>query len=76
MSDNTFAAERTQSKVKESSRAAESTEIVVDKVVIGSVAAFAGIVGLWAIACIASAMYHAGGPMQLISGWFKAVSGM
>ena len=76
MSDKTFAAERTESKVHEDSRATDSTEIAVDKVVIGSVAAFAGIVGLWAIACLVSAMYHAGGPVQLITGWFKAVTGM
>ena len=51
-----------------------STEI--DKIIIGSIAAFSGLVGLWSVACLASAMFQAGGPLQLIGGWFKAVSGM
>ena len=76
MSDNTFAAERVRDKVSEKSHVSESTEVVVDKVVIYSVAAFAGLVGLWSLACLTSAMYHAGGPIQLVGGWFKAVSGM
>jgi hypothetical protein len=48
----------------------------IDNVIIGSIAAFAGVVGLWSIACLASAMFQAGGPLQLAGGWFKAVSGM
>jgi len=31
---------------------------------------------LWSGACIVSAMFQAGGPFQLVAGWFKAVSGM
>jgi hypothetical protein len=76
MNDRTLVAERNESKVQENSRADASTDLVVDKIVIRSVAAFAGLVGLWAMACLVSAMYQAGGPMQLISGWFKAVTGM
>lgn len=76
MSDNTFAAERVRTKVNDKSHASESTEVVVDKVVIYCVAAFAGLVGLWSLACLTSAMYYAGGPIQLVTGWFKAVSGM
>ena len=76
MSDTTHVAERNQGRVQESSRADASTEVVIDKVVIRSVAAFSGLVGLWALACLGSAMYQAGGPIQLIGGWFKAVTGM
>jgi hypothetical protein len=60
--------------VQDRSQATVSTEI--DKVVIGSVIAFTAIVGLWVVACLGSAMYQAGGPLQLIGSWFKAVSGM
>ena len=76
MSDTAHVAERNQGRVQENSRADASTEVVIDKVVIRSVAAFSGLVGLWALACLGSAMYQAGGPIQLVSGWFRAVTGM
>ena len=76
MSDRTQTAERNQSRVQENSRADASTEVVVDKLVIRSVAAFSGLVGLWALACLGSAMFQAGGPIQLVRGWFRAVTGM
>jgi hypothetical protein len=76
MSDRTQVAERNQGRVHENSRVDVSTEVVIDKVVIRSVAAFSGLIGLWALACLGSAMYQAGGPIQLIRGWFAAVTGM
>jgi hypothetical protein len=76
MSDRTQVAERNQGRVLENSRVDASTEVVIDKVVIRSVAAFSGLIGLWALACLGSAMYQAGGPIQLIRGWFAAVTGM
>lgn len=76
MSDRTLVAERNKSMVQENNRVDDSTEVVVDKIVIRSVAAFAGLVGLWAFACLGSAMYQAGGPIQLVQGWFRAVTGM
>ena len=74
MSDTVLTKQKSKTKVQESSTTAVSTEI--DKVIIGSIAAFAGVVGLWSIACLASAMFQAGGPLQLAGGWLKAVSGM
>lgn len=76
MSDRTHVAERSQSRVQEDSRTDAATEVVIDKLVIRSVAAFAGLVGLWAVACLGSAMFQAGGPIQLVRGWFRAVTGM
>ena len=76
MSDRALVAERNKSMVNENSLVDDSTGVVVDKIIIRSVAAFAGLVGLWAFACLGSAMYHAGGPIQLFQGWFKAVTGM
>ena len=75
MSDRILAAERNQSKVQENSRTDASVGAEVDKVVIRSVLAFAGLVGLWAFACLGSAMYQAGGPIQLVRSWFGAVTG-
>jgi len=48
----------------------------VDKVIVVSIAAFAGLVGIWSVACMVGAMVQSGGPFELIKGWFRAVSGM
>jgi hypothetical protein len=74
MSDRTITKVRDQVEVQDKSQTTVSAE--VDKVIIGSVAAFAGVVGLWSIACILSAMFQAGGPLELVKGWFSALSGM
>jgi len=74
MSDTAFAKSRSQVKVQDKSKTTVSAE--VDKVIIGSIAAFTGIVGLWSVACLASAMFQAGGPLQLVAGYFRALAGM
>ncbi len=74
MQETVLSKEQSKSTVQENSTTTVSNE--VDKVIIGSIAAFAGLVGLWSLACLASAMFQAGGPLQLVGGWFKAVSGM
>lgn len=74
MQDRVLSKQQTKTTVQENSKTTVSKE--VDKVIIGSIAAFAGLVGLWSLACLASAMFQAGGPLQLVGGWFKAVSGM
>ncbi len=55
-------------------KASISTEI--DKVILGSVAAFVGVVALWSVAALTSAMFQAGGPLQLAGSYFKALAGM
>ena len=74
MQETVLSKQQTKSTVQQDTKTTVSTEI--DKVVIGSIAAFAGVVGLWSVACLVSAMFQAGGPLQLVGGWFKAVSGM
>lgn len=74
MSDTAITKVRDQVEVQDRSKTTVSAE--VDKVIIGSVAAFTGVVGLWSIACLMSAMFQAGGPLGLIKGWFSALSGM
>lgn len=74
MDDKVLSKQQTKTTVLDNSKTTVSNE--VDKVIIGSIAAFAGLVGLWSLACLASAMFQAGGPLQLVGGWFKAVSGM
>ena len=74
MNQTTLTKVQDQINVQDKSGTTVSTEI--DKVVIGSIAAFAGLIGLWSIACLGSAMFQAGGPIALFKGWFSAVSGM
>ncbi|MBU1140401.1 MAG: hypothetical protein KKD01_13665 [Proteobacteria bacterium] len=74
MSETILSKERSQAGIQENSTATVSTEI--DKLIIGTIAAFTGIVGLWSVACLMSAMFQAGGPLQLVAGYFKALAGM
>ena len=74
MQENVLSKQKSKSIVQQDTKTSVSTEI--DKVVIGSIAAFAGLVGLWSVACLMSAMFQAGGPLQLVGSWFKAVSGL
>ena len=72
--DSVLSKQKSRTTVQENTNTSVSTE--VDKVIIVTIAAFAGLIGVWSLACIVSAMYQAGGPFQLIGGWFKAISGM
>ena len=74
MSETVLSKERNKVIAQTDTKTSVSTE--VDKVIIVSIAAFAGLVGLWSVACLVSAMIQAGGPLQLAAGWFRAVSGM
>jgi hypothetical protein len=74
MQDTALSKQSSKTGVRENTQTTVSSE--VDKVIIGSIAAFAGLVGLWSIACLGSAMFQAGGPLQLLKGWFSAISGM
>ncbi len=47
----------------------------IDKLIIGAVVAFTGIIALWSVVCLFSAMFQAGGPLQLAGGYFKALMG-
>ena len=74
MSESTLTKQQSQVGVHDATKSSVSAEI--DKIIIGSIAAFAGVIGLWSIACLASAMFQAGGPLQLVGAYFKALAGM
>ena len=74
MSETGRTKQQSRSRIQENTQTTVSAEI--DKVIIGSIAAFAGVVGLWSVACFLSAMFQAGGPLQLAGGYFKALAGM
>ena len=74
MSDTILSKQKSQVGTLDRTKTSVSAEI--DKVIIGSIAAFTGVVGLWSVACLMSAMFQAGGPLGLVSGYFKALAGM
>jgi hypothetical protein len=47
----------------------------VSKVAIYVVGAFAAAVGIWSLACIVGGIVSSGGVSELLSSWFKAVTG-
>lgn len=47
----------------------------VSKVSIAVVGVFASLVGLWSLACIVGGIVSSGGVGELVSSWFKAVTG-
>ncbi len=71
----------TASKLQEKTREqqAASTEAGIDSISRGSIITMgvaSAVIGLWALACLVSAMVGSGGPIALIKGWFSAISGM
>ncbi len=73
MKDTVLVKEQSGSTVNVDSKTSVSTEI--DKVIIGCYIVLAGVVGLWVAACLVSAMIQAGGPIQLLIGYFQALAG-
>ena len=65
--------------IKSQSKSQESSKVAVDSVSRGSIVTMgvaSALVGLWAVACLVSAMIGSGGPIALIKSWFSAVSGI
>lgn len=66
------------SMIKSQTRTGASSKSAIDSVSRGSIITMgvaSGLVGLWAAACLVSAMIGAGGPISLITSWFGAVGG-
>lgn len=53
-----------------------STDTKIYTVTLSVVGLFASAVGVWAVACLIGGMVAGGGPLGLITGWFKAVNGL
>jgi len=65
--------------IKSQSQTKETAKVAVDSVSRGSIITMgvaSALVGLWAVACLVSAMVGSGSPIELIKSWFSAVSGM
>ena len=74
MSEKLMDKQQGKVRVQDDSQTTVSAE--VDKVIVGTLMAFAGVIGLWSVACLMSAMFQAGGPFGLVAGYFKALAGM
>lgn len=64
--------------IKSQTRTERTTKTASDSVSRGSIMTMgvaSALVGLWAVACLASAMLGSGSPIELIKEWFSAVSG-
>lgn len=64
---------------KSQSKSSENSKVAVDSVSRGSIitmGAASALVGLWAAACLVSAMLGTGSPIELIRSWFSAISGI
>ena len=64
--------------IKSQSKTTETSKSAVDSVSRSSIVTMgiaSGLVGLWAVACLVSAMVDSG-PVELIKGWFSAVMGV
>ena len=65
-------------KIKTTTIAKESSNVAVDsvsRITITTMGVVSGLVGIWAVACIVSAMVSAG-PVGLFTGFISAVTGM
>lgn len=53
-----------------------TTDTKIYSVTLAVVGLFASAVGIWAFACLVGGMIAGGGPLGLVTGWFKAVNGL
>ncbi len=64
----------TNTRIKTSADTQVSTQDVLSKSAVYATGGAAAIIGLWAAACFVGALISSG-PVELFTGWFKAVSG-
>lgn len=57
------------------SNIADDTTSEVSKVAVSAIGISAGLIGVWAVACIIAGVSSSGGPIDLFSNLFKAITG-
>jgi hypothetical protein len=60
---------------KAATRTGSNATNEISRVATTAISVTAGIIGIWAVACIISGISNSGGPIALISDLFKAISG-
>jgi hypothetical protein len=64
-----------ETKILQKVEAKSSTGNEVSKVAVTAVSLTAGIIGIWAVACMVAGTLNSGGPVALISNLIKAILG-
>ena len=57
------------------SGAAKSSTSEISKVAVSAIGISAGLIGIWAVACVIAGISSSGGPIELVSDLIKAISG-
>ena len=47
----------------------------ISRVAVSAIGISAGLIGIWAVACVVAGMSSSGGPVELFSSLFKAIAG-
>jgi hypothetical protein len=66
---------RDQSKIQATATATTSSSAEISKIGVTVVGFTGAIIGLWAVANLFSGIINSGGPINLVSSLFKAISG-
>ena len=67
--------ENTANITKQKTVATENVSTELNKVSAVTVGIASGLIGCWAVACLASGMISSGGPVSLVSNYMKAFIG-
>ena len=60
---------------KAQSKTKSSTSGEISKVAVTAFSVTAGLIGVWAVACLVAGVSNSGGPVSLLSNLFKAIFG-
>lgn len=74
--ETTMKAKTAITKTAISNPSLSTTDTKIYTATLTVVGLFASAVGIWAFACIIGGMVAGGGPIGLLTGWFKAVNGL
>ena len=66
---------KTTTITKERSAVNENVSIEINRIGVHAVTISSGLIGCWAVACLASGMISSGGPASLISNYVAALVG-
>jgi len=66
---------KTNTIQKTQAKAKSSASREVSKVAVTAVSITAGLIGVWAVACMVAGVSNSGGPVSLVSNLFKAIFG-
>lgn len=47
----------------------------ISKVAVSAIGVSAGLIGVWAVACVVAGISSSGGPVELVTSLFKAIAG-